>query len=183
MGGDATLLRFPPLDAVVIPIALGDLALFVLCLARSTLALHGHFVLVEDRLLRERRLGRNEVRTPQLQQQEHRGVNRSRRSPRRSTSQQRTKKTETYREDVDSQISQSPCGGASRAAAPATTSRSTSQSPKTHGAGPQAAMGGLGLSWSPSRGLGWLSSRRDEAVASEVARLLGHGTAREPPTW
>jgi hypothetical protein len=59
--------RLLPLDAVVVPIALGDLALLVLRLARRTPPLYGRFVLVEDRLLRERRLGWNEVRTPQLQ--------------------------------------------------------------------------------------------------------------------
>jgi hypothetical protein len=40
----------------------------VLCLARGTPPLRGCFVPVEDHLLWERRLGRNEVRTPQLQQ-------------------------------------------------------------------------------------------------------------------
>jgi hypothetical protein len=59
--------HLPPLDAVVIPIALGDLALFVLRLTCSLLPLHCRLVLVEDRLLQERRHGRNEVDTLQLQ--------------------------------------------------------------------------------------------------------------------
>jgi hypothetical protein len=58
---------------VVVLITLGDLTLFLLCLARGTPPLCSRFVPVEDRLLRERRLGRNEVRTPQLQQQEEWG--------------------------------------------------------------------------------------------------------------
>jgi hypothetical protein len=61
--------RLPPLDAVVVPIALGDLSLLVLRLARSTPPLCGRLVPVEDRLLRERRLGRNKVRAPQLSKQ------------------------------------------------------------------------------------------------------------------
>jgi hypothetical protein len=61
---------------VVIPVAFGDLAFFVPRLARSTLLLRGCIVPVEDRFLRERRLGRNEVGTPQLQQQEDGGINR-----------------------------------------------------------------------------------------------------------
>jgi hypothetical protein len=52
------------LDAVVIPIAPSDLVLLVLCLPRRTLPLCGCLVLVEDRLLRERRLSWNKVRTP-----------------------------------------------------------------------------------------------------------------------
>jgi hypothetical protein len=39
----------------------------VLRLAHGTPPLYDRFVLVEDRLLRERSLGQNEVRTPQLQ--------------------------------------------------------------------------------------------------------------------
>jgi hypothetical protein len=46
------------------------------------------------------------------------------------------------------------------------------------GAGPQAATGGLKQSRSPSKGLGWPSSRKDKAAASEAAKLLGCGTAR-----
>jgi hypothetical protein len=68
----SSLPRLPPLDAVVILITLNDLALFVLCLARGTPPLCGRFILVGDRLLRERRLGRIELRTPQLQRQEDR---------------------------------------------------------------------------------------------------------------
>jgi hypothetical protein len=75
--------RFSPLDAVVVMIVLGNLALLVLRLTRGTPPLHGCFVLVEDRLLRERRLGQNEVRTPQLERQEDEGISRSRRSPKR----------------------------------------------------------------------------------------------------
>jgi hypothetical protein len=59
--------HLPPLDAVVIFIALGDLALFVLRLVHGTLPLRGRFVPVEDHLLQERCLGQNEVLTPQLQ--------------------------------------------------------------------------------------------------------------------
>jgi hypothetical protein len=182
VAGDATLPRLPPLDAVVIMIALGDLALFVLRLARGAPPLRGRFVPVEDRLLRERRLDRNEVRTPQPQQQEGIGISRSIRSPRRSTSQQRTQTTEMYREGGDSQISQSPRGGASGAAALAATSRSTSRSPAPCCAGPQAVTGGSARSRSPSRGPGRPSSRRDEAAASGAAQLLGHGTALGLPT-
>jgi hypothetical protein len=80
----------PPLTAVVVPIALDDLTLFVLRLACSTPPLRGRLVSVEDRLLRERHLGRNEMGTLQLQRQEGRKVSRSRRSPRRSTSRQKT---------------------------------------------------------------------------------------------
>jgi hypothetical protein len=65
VGGDVVLPRLSPLDAVVVTIALDDLSLFVLRLACSTPPLRGFFV-VEDRLLRERRLGWNKVRTPQL---------------------------------------------------------------------------------------------------------------------
>jgi hypothetical protein len=66
--------RLLPLDAVVISIALGDLAFFVLRLARGAPPLRGRLVPVEDRLLRERRLGRNKVGTLQLQRQEGRKV-------------------------------------------------------------------------------------------------------------
>jgi hypothetical protein len=59
--------RLPPLDAVIVPIVLGDLALFVLRLACSAPPLLGRLVPVEDRLLRERHVGRNEVGTLQLQ--------------------------------------------------------------------------------------------------------------------
>jgi hypothetical protein len=49
--GDAKLPRLPPLVAVVITISLGDLALFVLCLACSAPLLHRGLVLVKYRLL------------------------------------------------------------------------------------------------------------------------------------
>jgi hypothetical protein len=64
--------RLLPLDVVVVSIALGDLAFFVLRLARGVLPLRHRVVPVEYRLLRERRLGRNEVGTLQLQRQEGR---------------------------------------------------------------------------------------------------------------
>jgi hypothetical protein len=59
----------PPLDAVIILIALGDLLLFVLRLARSLPPLCGCLAPVEDRLLWERRLGRHKVHALQLQKQ------------------------------------------------------------------------------------------------------------------
>jgi hypothetical protein len=51
IGGDTTLPRLPPLDEVVVSIALGDLAFFVLHLARSAPPLRCHLVPVEYRLL------------------------------------------------------------------------------------------------------------------------------------
>jgi hypothetical protein len=66
IGGDALLPRFPPLVAVVVAIALGDLAFLMLRLACSAPLLHRGLVLVEDRLLRERHLGRDEVGAFQL---------------------------------------------------------------------------------------------------------------------
>jgi hypothetical protein len=57
-------------------ITLGDLALLVLRLARSTPLLRHGLVLVKNRLLRERRLGWNEVGALQLQQQEGAKVSR-----------------------------------------------------------------------------------------------------------
>jgi hypothetical protein len=59
-------LHLPPLDAVVVAIALGDLALLVLRFARSAPLLRCGLVLVENRLLRERRLGRYKVGALQL---------------------------------------------------------------------------------------------------------------------
>jgi hypothetical protein len=90
--------RLPPLDAVVVPIALGDLALFVLLLTRSMPPLRGLLVSVEDHLLRERRLGRNEVGALQLQRYEGGGVSSSRRLPIRSTSQQKHRTNKMHRE-------------------------------------------------------------------------------------
>jgi hypothetical protein len=84
-----TLPRLPPLDAVVVSITLGDLAFFVLRLACSALPLRCRLVPVENRLLRKRRLGQNKVGTLQLQRQEGIKVNRRRRPPRRSASQQK----------------------------------------------------------------------------------------------
>jgi hypothetical protein len=69
IGGDALLPCLPPLVAVV-AIALGDLAFLMLRLTRSTPFLCCSLVLVEDRLLRERRLGRDKVGVFQLPQQE-----------------------------------------------------------------------------------------------------------------
>jgi hypothetical protein len=100
----------------------------------------------------ERCLGRDELGTLQLQRQEGREVSRSRRPPRRSTSQQEHRANELYQEDGDSQIFQSPRGGASGAAMLAATSRSTSRSPAPCGVGPQEATGGSGWSRSPSKG-------------------------------
>jgi hypothetical protein len=71
------------------------ISLFMLCLARGTPPLCGRFVLVEDRLLRERHLSRNEVRAPQLQRQEDGGISRSRGPLRRPTSQRRTQINQT----------------------------------------------------------------------------------------
>jgi hypothetical protein len=59
--------RLPPLDAVVILIALGDLAFLVLRFARGMTLLCCGLVSVENRLLRERRIGRDEVGALQLQ--------------------------------------------------------------------------------------------------------------------
>jgi hypothetical protein len=55
---------------VVVAVALGDLAFVILRLTRSTPPLRRRLILVEDRVLWERRLGRNKVGTFQLQQQE-----------------------------------------------------------------------------------------------------------------
>jgi hypothetical protein len=73
--------RLPPLGAVIVAITLGDLALLVLRLACSAPLLHRGLVLVEDRLLWEGRLGRNEVGAFQLQQQEHTKINPEKISP------------------------------------------------------------------------------------------------------
>jgi hypothetical protein len=54
---------------------LGDLALLVLRLARSAPFLRRSLFLVEDRFLRERRLGQDEVGAFQLQKQEHPKIN------------------------------------------------------------------------------------------------------------
>jgi hypothetical protein len=68
--GNALLPRLAPLVAVVVAIALGDLAFLMLRLTRSAPPLRRHLILVEDRLLRERRLRQNKVGAFQLQQQE-----------------------------------------------------------------------------------------------------------------
>jgi hypothetical protein len=78
-------------------IALGDLALLVLCLARNAPLLRRSLVLVKNRLLRERRLSWNKVGALQLQRQEEAGVSRERQTLRRSTPRQ--KANETCRED------------------------------------------------------------------------------------
>jgi hypothetical protein len=62
--------RLPPLVAVIVAIALGDLAFLMLHLTRSTPLLRRSLVLVEDCLLRGRHLGRDEVGAFQLPQQE-----------------------------------------------------------------------------------------------------------------
>jgi hypothetical protein len=54
---------------VVVPIALRDLFLLVLRLARGLLPLYVRLVVLEDRLLRERRLRRHNVGTLQLEKQ------------------------------------------------------------------------------------------------------------------
>jgi hypothetical protein len=59
--------RLPPLDAVVISTVLGHLAFFVLRLECSAPPFRRGLVPVENRLLRERRLGWNKVGTLQLQ--------------------------------------------------------------------------------------------------------------------
>jgi hypothetical protein len=61
--------RLLSLDAVVVSIALGDMAFSVLRLACSAPPLCGCLVLVEDRLLWERLLGQDEVSRLQLQRQ------------------------------------------------------------------------------------------------------------------
>jgi hypothetical protein len=57
------LSRFLPLVAVVVAIALGDLAFLMLRLVRSAPFLYRGLVLFEDCLLRERCLGRDVVGT------------------------------------------------------------------------------------------------------------------------
>jgi hypothetical protein len=77
-----------PLVAVVVAIALGDPAFLVLRLTRSTPLLRCGLVLVEDRLLLERRLGQHEVGAFQLPQQ-----GRTKVKPEKIFSQQMTNKT------------------------------------------------------------------------------------------
>jgi hypothetical protein len=81
IGGDAELPRLPPLVTVVVTITLGDLELLVLRLACSAPLLHRSLILVKNRLLRERRLGRNKVSALQLQRQEGAKVTRGRQTP------------------------------------------------------------------------------------------------------
>jgi hypothetical protein len=83
IGGDAQIPRLPPLDAVIVAVALGDLALLVLRLARGAPFLRRGLVAVKNHLLRERCLGRNEVGALQLQWQEGVKVSRGRQAPRR----------------------------------------------------------------------------------------------------
>jgi hypothetical protein len=76
-------------NTVVVSIALGDLALLVLRLARGAPLLHHSLVPVKNRLLRERRLGRDEVGALQLQRQEGVKVSRETQALRRSKLQQK----------------------------------------------------------------------------------------------
>jgi hypothetical protein len=141
--------------------------------------LHRDLVLVENRLLRERRLGRNEVGALQLQQQEGVKGSRGRRASRRSML--RKKQIRCIEKTNNSQLFLSPHRRASGAAATAATSRSTSRSPAPRGTGPREMMGATVRLRSPPRGAGRPSSRRGEATASGVARHLGHDIARSPP--
>jgi hypothetical protein len=70
VGGNALLPRLAPLVAIVVAIALGDLVFLMLRLTRSAPPLCCCLILVEDRLLQDRRLGRNKVGAIQLQQQD-----------------------------------------------------------------------------------------------------------------
>jgi hypothetical protein len=54
---------------IIIAVALGDLAFLVLLLAHNAPLLRHGLVLIEDRHLRERHLGRDEMGAFQLQQQ------------------------------------------------------------------------------------------------------------------
>jgi hypothetical protein len=71
---NAQLSSLASLVAVVVAITLGDLVFLMLRLTRSAPLLRRRLILVEDRLLRERRLGRNKVGTFQLEQQERNKV-------------------------------------------------------------------------------------------------------------
>jgi hypothetical protein len=113
--GDAKLPRLPPLDAVVVSIALGDLAFLVLRVACRFSA---------ATLFRLRRFGRNEVGALQLQRQEGVKFSRGRRAPRGSTLRQ--KQIRCIEKTNNSQLFLSPRWGSSGAAATAATSRSTS---------------------------------------------------------
>jgi hypothetical protein len=163
----------------VILIALGDLAFPVLRLARSTPLVRRGLVPVENHLLRERHLGRDEMGALQLQRQEGMKVSRGRQALRRSTSRQRrirhTEKTNNL------QIFLPPCWKASGVAATVATSRSISRSPAPRSAGPRWMMGATVRSRSPPRGPCQSSSRRGEAVASRAARLFRRDIARSHP--
>jgi hypothetical protein len=74
------------LDALVVSITLGYLAFLVMRLASGALFLYRCLVPVENRLLQERRLGRNKVGALQLQRQESVKISRGGRALRRSTS-------------------------------------------------------------------------------------------------
>jgi hypothetical protein len=82
----------PPLGAVIVVIALGDLAFLVLRLACNAPLLRRVLVLIEDCLLRERHLGRDEVGAFQLRRQEHTKINPEKIIPRQRAN-------ETCRED------------------------------------------------------------------------------------
>jgi hypothetical protein len=77
---------------VVVAILLGNLVFIMPRLTRSVPPLHRSLVLVEDHLLRERRLSRDKVGALQLPQQEHTKVNPKKIFPRQRTN-------ETGRED------------------------------------------------------------------------------------
>jgi hypothetical protein len=110
IGGDALLPRLPPLVAVVVAIALGDLTFLMLRLTCSASLLRRSLVLVEDCLLRERRLGRDKVGAFQLPQQERIKV----KSEKTSHDKRRMKLAE---KTDNLQISLSPRWGASAMAA------------------------------------------------------------------
>jgi hypothetical protein len=127
--------RLAPLLAVVVAIALGDLAFLMLRLTRSAPLLCRRLILVEDRLLRERRLGRNKVDAFQLQRQDHIEVKSE--SPRRSSHDKRQIKLAEKTDNLH--ISLFPHWGASGAFATADTSRSLSRSLAPRDAKPRTA--------------------------------------------
>jgi hypothetical protein len=96
--------RLPPLVAVVVAIALGDLVLLMLHLTCNVPLLRRGLVLVEDCFLWERCLGRNEVGAFQLPQQERTKVKSERIFPRQ-------KENETGRGDKQRTIFYIPALG------------------------------------------------------------------------
>jgi hypothetical protein len=171
--------HLPPLDAIVILIALGDLSLLVLCLAPSTPPFCGRLVSVEDRLLRERRLGRNEVRAPQLRKQR---VRKSANIEDPREDQHHDKKIPDQQKlvggDNNLSISRPACGEASGGAAPAATNKTPFRSSAPCGAGSQVATGGSVRLRFPSKGADQSSSHRDKAAASGATQLLRRGTSQ-----